>query len=287
MGEKLKRITIEEVESLRDVNYYRTPYLQVQSIPQARVFVERNGLVFAFKAKSSELPCLWHAACGKRNPVLPVHVQRDPFIGLVWRAKDELAFIKSIYYGKALRKTPTMMSLEIFRSFYATKGYEDVEVYRELHDRGEMTVYAKRIMDALFYSPPLTTRELKTASGLSDPQKRSIFDRAVTELQELLLMVKIAEEYDPFTYVWGRLDRWLNEEVKAAHSITPEDGMDTVLKKYFSRVVLSNAQKIESLFKWQKVTISSLLQRLIDEGIITEIAIENIKGSWFLACEYL
>ena len=114
-------LDIDRLEDRRDETYRRRQSLQVTSIKEALEFVNENGVAFAFKARNSELPCLWHAACGSRAPVMPRHTHHDPALSLVWRAKDLLPFQKKIYYGKALKMTPTMISLEIFPAFLAAE----------------------------------------------------------------------------------------------------------------------------------------------------------------------
>ena len=93
-------LTHEEIENLRDRTYHRTPSLQVRSIDDAERFINNVGFCFAFKTNKSELPSLWHAAAGEREPLYPLHVQHDPYIGLVWEAKDALAAEKKVYYGR-------------------------------------------------------------------------------------------------------------------------------------------------------------------------------------------
>ena len=276
-------LSIEDLERLRDTTYHRTPVLRIRTVEEAAEFIDQSGMAFAFKAMNSELPCLWHAACGERNPVLPEHTHHDPAIGLVWEVKDILPLTKRIYYGKALRKTPTMISLELFPSFYATKGYGDEEETMYHSFRQKLSRSAYRILDVLRSSPPLPTRELKIASGNSGPEKRYQFDRAMAELQELLLIVKIEETSDPFSFVWGRLDRWLVREVQLARNISREAGRFKVLEKYFSRVVTSTPEQIRRLFKWNIKEIETALGSLLQKEIISNrIRILDAPGTWYI-----
>ncbi len=280
-------LTWEDLEQLRDLNYQRTPALRITSIAESERFVNRNGLVFAFKARNSELPCLWHAACGRRQPVMPEHTHHDPGISLVWRAKDELPANKKIYYGKALKKTPTMISLALFPAFYAAKGYGGRADYIALGDEGKLTRLARKIMGILEDSPPLTTRELKLATGHDTPALRYEFDRAVAELQDHLLLVKIAESYDPFSFIWGRLDRWLEDEVRAAREFTQREGRKAVLSQYFSRVVASTPDRIARLFGWPPDDVGDVLGELERDGRITDaITVRDARGRWLIHTDY-
>ena len=284
----MKTLHPEALEELRDINYRRTRDLRVETIDDALDFVNQNGLVFAFKSKRSELPCLWHAACGERDPVMPLHTHHDPSIGLVWRAKDELPARKKIYYGKALKKTPTMISLSLFPAFYAAKGYRKKDDLFSPFRRGDMSLSARRIMDVIVDSPPMTTKDLKLASGHGASDRRHQFDRAMAELQERLLVVKIAENYDPFTFIWGRLDRWLTDQVENSRCISPRQGRTIVLEKYFATVVASTPPRVERLFRWQRDEIGESLSDLEGEKLISDrVRVEGQPEKWYMHRRYL
>jgi hypothetical protein len=278
----------EDLERLRDPIYQRTPALRVRTIADAEQFVNRNGLVFAFKARNSELPCLWHAACGARHPVMPEHTHHDPGISLVWRAKDVLPAKKKIYYGKALKKTPTMISLSLFAAFYAAMGCTVRGDYMNLSSQGKLTRLARRIMDVLRDSPPLATAELKLATGHDGPSRRSAFDRAIAELQGHLLIVKIAESYDPFSFIWGRLDRWLEEEVRSARAFSMVEGRTAVLTTYFSRVVASTPDRAARLFGWAPADVQALFDRLEGDGTISAaVELRDARGTWYIHSDFV
>ena len=78
---KMKALSPDQLEAWRDETYFRTPRRQVCTLQEAARFVDENGLSFAFSAQKSELPCLWHAACGCRDPEMPLHTHHDPHLG--------------------------------------------------------------------------------------------------------------------------------------------------------------------------------------------------------------
>jgi hypothetical protein len=285
----MKTLSPDELEALRDEMYFRTSAKQVHTLGEAARFVDENGLAFAFSAKKSELPCLWHAACGRRDPEMPLHTHHDPHLGLVWNAKDVLPMEKRIYYGKALRRRPTMISLELFPSFYAMKG-SGRDPFRPL-PRGRLSPTAYRIAKALENSPPQPTKDLRLAVGCSSPSKRYAFDRALAELQERLLIVKIAEEYEPFSFIWGRLDRWLGAQVEAARSLSAEEGRSAVLAKYFSRVIAAQPGQVARLFGWDAAAAEKALEFLAETGVITDRVVISdgvaiSPGKWYIHTDY-
>ncbi|MDZ7379192.1 MAG: winged helix DNA-binding domain-containing protein [candidate division KSB1 bacterium] len=278
----LARVSWEEVEARRDLIYRRRNELRVSSIPEALDFVNSVGFCFAFAARHSELPCLWHAVRGERNPRLPEHIQHDWSIGLVWEAKDVLAAERKIYYGKALRSRPTMISLQFFPQFYRAQGRQgDQEEYLALYRRGVLSPAARRIMDALSKRAPQITRELKSASGLARPEDSYAFDRTMAELQMQLLVVKVAELDEPFTFVWDLVVRRFAPEVELAASISPHEAKVAILDKYFATVLVSSPRKIAQLFPWGDQEIQQALAELLRRRSVEEVAVEGEPGLWF------
>lgn len=276
-------LTRDEIEDLRDQIYRRTPKRQVRTMTQALDFVESTSFCFAFKANNSELPCLWHAACGERNPVYPHHSHHDPYVSLVWSAKDELAHTRKIYYGKAIKKRPTMISLKFFPYFYILpRRSVRPNSYIADYMRGDLSRNAKNIMDALIENSPQITADLKIAGGFSHPQRRAAFDKAMAELQMKMYIVKISEFYDPFTFLWDLVDNRFVEEIEAAQKITQPQARKLILEKYFQIVLVSKPLSIQRLFGWTKPDIDLALSRLLKDGIIRDdFLIKNEKKPFY------
>jgi len=279
----LKILSPEEIEQLRDRRYRRNKYLQVRSIDVALEFINDVGFCFAFSAKNSELPCLWHAACGKRDPVMPEHTHHDPYISLVWETKDVLPAQQKVYYGKVLKKRPTFISLEYFPYFYALiAGNRPLEGYLSEYMRGELSLEAKKIMDALTEHSPQITRDLKLSSGMSHPKQRYAFDQAMAELQMKMYLLKIAEFYDPFTFLWDLVPNRFPAEVQQSNQLSLDAARFKILQQYFKNVIVANLQHIQRLFGWSKEQIESALEALQQKDIITNaVEIAGEKGRWF------
>ena len=246
---KIIVLTREKIELLRDNTFRRTTKLQVRSIKEALDFVNSVGFCFAFRARNSELPCLWHAACGERKPVYPLHSHHDPYIGLVWEAKDVLPAAKKIYYGKALKNRPSMISLDYLPYFYKLLNNEGKEdAYLRKYISGNLSSEAKKIMDALSENSPMVTADLKLASGMANPQKRTAFDRAMAELQMNMFVTKIAEFYDPFTFLWDLFTNRYPDEIKISGRINKKQARKAILQKYFTIIYISHPDEIKRLF---------------------------------------
>ena len=280
-------MTWEEIEKRRDRTYCRTPLLQVKSIDEALDFVNQIGFCFAFKANNSELPCLWHAAAGERKPVYPKHSHHDPYIGLVWQAKDDLAHSKKIYYGKALKNRPSMISLEFFPYFYRlSRNSLEPDAYIADYMAGNLSSEAKRIMDAMTENSPQITSDLKIAAGFSNPKNRAAFDKAMAELQMKMYIVKIGEFYDPFTFLWDLVDRRFESELEQVKDISRQRAIEKILRQYFKTVFVAKTIDIERMFKWPKFEIEEMLKKLVNEDFIQDgFSIEDKSGQFYAHLE--
>lgn len=262
--------TIEEIESWRDKVHRRRPRLAVKTKKEALDFINSVGFCFAFKADNSELPCLWHAACGAREPVMPEHTHHDPYLSFVWEMKDILPSEGKIYYGKLLRKRPTMISLEYLPYFYVLSGRSGArDEFMKEFLRGELTSTAKEIMEALTDSSPQLTKGLKLATGSISKRDRAGFDKAITELQTKMFLVKVAEAHDPFSFVWAPLRGAFAAQVKKAKSISPEVARFRILERYFQNQLVGTVDSVHRLFRWSKQTIYHTLGQLVERGIVT------------------
>jgi hypothetical protein len=281
------RYTWEEVERWRDRVHRRLPRLAVKSRSEALSFIQAVGYCFAFKADHSELPCLWHAVCGMRDPVLPRHTHHDPTISFVWEMKDRLPADRKIYYGKLLRHRPTMVSLEYLPFFYALSGrMGGKDEYVTEHRHGRISATARAIMEALEDSSPQVTKGLKLATGKHLSEHRTTFDKAIAELQTKMFIVKVDEEDDPFTFVWAPFTGRFPTQVRKARRVTAEDARYAIGKKYFENQLIGSATTVQRLFRWGKREIFRTIARLLDEGIVTpDVRVEGTHATHYCLIE--
>lgn len=255
----------------------------MSSARQALRFIEDVGFCFAFKSENSELPCLFHAASGQRNPVIPDHSHLDPRISFIWNLKDKLPAERKIYYGKLLKHRPTMVSLEYLAYFYVLAGRTGTkDEYLREFGRGNLSPLAKEILDALRDSSPETTRGLKLATGMHGRNDRQAFDRAMAELQSDMFVAKIAEEQAPFSFVWAPFSSCFPVEVRKARRISVETARREVLRRYFKNQLVVSVAGIHRLFGWKKQDIFRTLGLLQREGTIAPNAeVVNEPGHFY------
>jgi hypothetical protein len=279
--------TWEEIESWRDRIHRRLPSRAVRTKRNALAFITEVGFCFAFKSENSELPCLWHAACGARNPLMPKHTHHDPAISFVWEMKNVLPAEGKVYYGKLLKRRPMMVSLDYLPYFVALAHRTGLKgEYEKEFLKGRLSATARDIMEALHDSSPQTTKGLKLATGNHARGARMHFDRAIAELQEKMFIVKVAELDDPFTFVWAPFRSTYAAQVRKARSITPEVARTRILERYFRSQLVSSVPAIARLFRWERQAIFQTLGFLVRDGIImTGVSVEGRNHRYYCLTE--
>jgi hypothetical protein len=275
---------VEDLERRRDRRFRRLPRLRVHNERTALQFVDDVGFCLVFTNRTQELPCLWAAVCGRRDPVFPEHSHHDPELMLTWNLKDLLPAKRLVYYGKLIFGKPSMVSLAHFPAFYALHGPPHDEQYRYDYDNGLLSRAAKQIMDALVERHPLTTKELKLNTRLHTSKSRPIFDQAIAELQRKLYITMIEARYEPtFTYVWDLLEAWLPEPVACGREIRREEAIYHLTRHYLSVVYYASLAQIERVVGVPRVEVEAAVSRLQDESAIEIGApIAGLSGLWLV-----
>jgi hypothetical protein len=149
------------------------------------------------------------AVCGRRDAVLPRHVQKDPETSLTWRLKDELVERGRVYYAKLSRGKTMFLARRMIPHFHAVWGVRRSEEARRLGRS------AQAILRVLRAEWEMGTADLRDESGVTD---RTAFIRALDELQAAMIVVPSQACYLPkFTYLWtlgvGRFPEALRRRV--------------------------------------------------------------------------
>ena len=273
---------LEDLERLRDQRFRRLPRLRVHNERRAREFVDDVGFCLVFTNRTHQLPCLWVAVCGRRDPAFPEHSHHDPELMLTWNLKDRLPAKRLVYYGKLIFGKPSMVSLAHFPSFYAIHGPQHDEQYRYEYEDGLLSRAAKQIMDALIERHPQTTKELKWSSRLHISGSRPIFDQAIAELQRRLYIAMIEARYEPaFTYVWDLLETWFPEPIACGRQIRHDEAVYRLAKQYLSVVSYASLAHLERVVGVPRGEVEAAVGHLQEEGAIDSgVPIEGLPGKW-------
>jgi hypothetical protein len=151
--------------------------------------------------------------------------------------------------------------------------------YRKLYLRGGLSHCGKLVMDALAKRGEAETRVLKLSSGYAQPSKRAVFDRAMAELQEKFLALKVDERADPFSYVWDTMAHRWPDAIAQARKLTRRQAAYTILAKYFETAAFGSERAIARLLGIEAALVEAAARRLEREGaIVRGVRIDGHPG---------
>jgi len=182
-----------EIEEYRDTRWWRESTQQVSTPLDAERFVDDVGFAACLTDARRPGPSLYVAVCGRRDAVLPRHVQKDPEASLTWQLKDELLRRGKVYYAKLARGRTTFVAPRMLPYFQALWGT------RRADEARRFSRAARAILKVLRHEWEMGTADLRAESGVTD---RAVFARALDELQAAMLVIPGDVVYEPFTYIW-------------------------------------------------------------------------------------
>jgi len=183
----------EDVEEQRDRHWRREETRRVETAWEAERFIEEVGFAACLTDSRRPGPSLYIAVCGRRDAVLPRHVQKDEEASLTWVLKDEIVGRGKVYYAKLARGKATFVAPRMIPFFNAVWGV------RRSDEAGRFSRDARAILKVLRHEWEMSTADLRDESRVRD---RKAFTRALDELQAAMLVVPSAVVYRPFTYLW-------------------------------------------------------------------------------------
>jgi hypothetical protein len=206
---RLKPQIPSEIEEFRDERWRREGMRQVETTLDAERFIEQIGFAACLTDCRRPGPSLYVAVCGRRDAVMPRHVQKDPEASLTWVLKDELVARGKVYYAKLARGKTMFLAPRMVPYFHAVWGVRRSEEKRQLSRN------ARAILKVLRNEWEMSTADLRDASGVKD---RKAFTRGLDELQAAMIVVPSEVFYQPkFTYIWtlgvGRFPEALRRRV--------------------------------------------------------------------------
>ena len=198
-----------EFEDYRDERWRREGTRLVSTVIEAERFVEQVGFAACMTDSRRPGPSLYIAVCGRRDAVLPRHVQKDPESSLAWTLKDQLVRRGKVYYAKLARGKAMFLAPRMIPHFHAVWGV------RRAEEATRLSRNARAVLKVLRKEWEMATSDLRVESGVTD---RVAFTRAIDELQAAMIVVPSEVAYLPkFTYLWtlgvGRFPEGLTRRV--------------------------------------------------------------------------
>jgi hypothetical protein len=267
---------LDLLERHRDHHFRRVRHRRISGEDAALAFIEEVGFCAAFTAGMG-LPCLREAIEGMREPPLPEHIQHDRAIMMTWNIKDALPARKLVYYGKVLGGRPSFVARDLLAAFLRLRA--EPRGYRSLYERGLLSHCAKLVMEALTRRGAAETKALKLTAGYAQPKMRGEFDRAMKELQEKFLALKIEERYDPFTYVWDTMEHRWGEAMRAARTIAQSEAAYRIVRRYFEIAGFGNERTVARVLAIDPALVDSAARRLERERRLRrDVRVEGLIG---------
>ena len=199
----------EDIEDYRDEHWRRDGMRPIETAFDAERFIEQIGFTACLTDSRRPGPSLYVAVCGRRDAVMPRHVQKDPEASLTWRLKDELVGRGKVYYGKLARGKTTFLAPRLIPYFHAVWGV------RKAEEKQRLSKNARAILHVLRKEWEMSTSDLRDESRVKD---RKAFTQAMDELQAAMIVVPSDVFYEPkFTYIWtlavGRFPEGLTRRI--------------------------------------------------------------------------
>jgi hypothetical protein len=204
-----------DIEEYRDHCWNREATRLVESVAEAERFIERVGFAACLTDSRRPGPSLYVAVCGRRDAVIPRHVQKDPETSLAWQLKDQIIRRGRIYYGKLSRGKAMFLAPRMIPFFHAVCGV------RRSEESHRLSAGARSVLRVLRREWEMASSDLRQESGITD---RVAFARALDELQAAMLVVPSEAVYLPkFTYLWtlsvGRFPDGLRRRVRREQGV--------------------------------------------------------------------
>ena len=268
---------LEVLERHRDHHFRRVRHRRISGERAALGFIEEVGFCAAFTAGMG-VPCLREAIEGMREPPLPEHIQHDRAIMMTWSIKDTLPARKLVYYGKVLGGRPGFIARGLLAAFLRLRA--EPRGYRALYERGMLSQCARLVMDSLTRRGAAETKALKLGAGYAQAKMRGEFDRAMKELQEKFLALKVEERYDPFTYVWDTMEHRWGEALREARTLTRSEAAYRVVRRYFEIAGFGSERAVARLLAIDPALVDGAARRLARERRLRRaIRVEGLIGA--------
>lgn len=281
----LDRSILDALERHRDHHFRRVPARRISGEKSALRFIEEVGFCAAFVAGRG-VPCLREAIVGQREPKVPEHIQHDYGIGMTWRIKDSLPKKRLVYYGKVIAGRPGFIARDLLAAFLRLRIAPGG--YAKLYQRGMLSQCAKLVMDVLARKGAAETRVLKLSSGYAQPKARAAFDRAMKELQEKFLALKVDELDDPFSYVWDTLEHRWPDALREARKLSPREAAYRIVRRHLEVAAFATERSIARILGIAPELVDAALRRLTREGVaVRAIRIKDYPGELTILREFV
>ena len=215
---------------------------RVRTKASALRFVNTVGFCYAFTPGPGDLPALFDVLDTRSI---------NRMWSWAWQWKDELASERRLFYGRIVRRKPTLVSLAYIPHFFALTGNVGApDDYFQAYREGRLSRLAKEVYEYLGAQGACSTWTLR-AQFVPRPGRSGPLQRALVTLQERCLIAKVGEaESGSFSFIWDTFDRWMPQSVRAAGRLTSDAAAAALLERYMRTVGAVSERTAAGLFEW-------------------------------------
>src|SRR5256885_2386809 len=232
---------------------------RVRNAEDLVTMVDAFGFCFAFTHRTGDaaIPaCFDHLSTNSE----------DRKWGWMWGWKDELPEEKRLYYGKLLVRKPTFVSMKMLPTFYATFGRAG-EHDDHLDDvrAGRLSDIARRVIDYLAQHGETQTKRMRADLGISSPEGKADYAKAVEELQRLMYVARVkavGEGREDYNYTYDLFVRRYPEVVRAAEGASSADAITELLAHLLQLAGGVSEARVTKLFDWSEDRVAHAARRL-------------------------
>jgi DNA-binding Lrp family transcriptional regulator len=159
-------------------------------LPVAISRIRDRGALLVFPINNQDLPrSLWSEFFPKSRMIWDWNEDGDRRVAELWQLMKELSDCRGVVYSKWFRSRATFFSRELFAAMLCLRGTTH-------YDRHSLAREARTILEVLENNSPLSTRELKRATGLDGRVHEPAYSRGMKELFTRLIIVGFGEVDD-------------------------------------------------------------------------------------------
>src|SRR5277367_6270173 len=226
---------------------------RVETLAEARKFIDATGFCMLFPVKNVPLPSLYWMVT-RRGP--DDDFVFDKYFERIWHWKDELPRRRRACYAKCFRRRGTLISLQQLPYFLAMR---ETAVAPGDHARfyadGRIRDDARVIWEVLETDGPLATLELRHLCHMETKAGNVRLKRAMLALQCLLVVVHFGSEQETGAWASGRFEltcRAFPKQTTAARNIAPNAARAQLAAKYLKSYPSAPPVQLARLFGWSK-----------------------------------
>jgi hypothetical protein len=115
---------------------------------------------------------------------------------------------------------------------------------------------------------------------------RAEFDRAMKELQEKFLALKVEERYDPFTYVWDTTEHRWGDALREARQLSRSKAVYLIVRRYFEIAGFASERAVARLLRVDPALVDVAARRLQrEERLARGLRIVGLAGEYSVLSE--